>query len=204
MRTNVYTRAAETLKKWRAEHVLREETTPALYGYSQTYTVPGTGGTTESRQRFASGVASSRWDSFPTTPTRLCFGMSRRFRSTSRTGWRCSKRRARTASRSTCCTPIRRLRRSSVIFEAPPSVAGDSKTVPHVTRMPDLEIVDEYHVVHRVWKVTDRQLIQRVLDAMKDKWLLIADGHHRYETSVAYMHERADRAALSIRRQRRR
>jgi uncharacterized protein (DUF1015 family) len=27
---------------------------------------------------------------------------------------------------------------------------------------------------------------------MKDKWLLIADGHHRYETSVAYMHERAD------------
>ena len=43
---NVYTRAAETLKKWRAEHILREETTPALYGYSQTYTVPGTGGTT--------------------------------------------------------------------------------------------------------------------------------------------------------------
>jgi uncharacterized protein (DUF1015 family) len=26
---------------------------------------------------------------------------------------------------------------------------------------------------------------------MTDKWLLIADGHHRYETSVAYMHERA-------------
>ena len=43
---NVYTRAAETLKKWRAEHVLREETAPALYGYSQTYTVPGTGGAT--------------------------------------------------------------------------------------------------------------------------------------------------------------
>ncbi len=74
-----------------------------------------------------------------------------------------------------------------VIFEPPPSVAGDSKTVPAVTRSPDLEIVDEYHVVHRVWKVTDPQPIQRVLDAMKDKWLLIADGHHRYETSVAYM-----------------
>ena len=43
---NVYTRAAETLKKWRAEHILREETAPALYGYSQTYTVPGTGGAT--------------------------------------------------------------------------------------------------------------------------------------------------------------
>ncbi len=43
---NVYTRAAETLTKWREEHILREETSPALYGYSQTYTVPGTGGTT--------------------------------------------------------------------------------------------------------------------------------------------------------------
>jgi uncharacterized protein (DUF1015 family) len=52
--------------------------------------------------------------------------------------------------------------------------------------------VDEYHVVHRVWKVTDAQLIKRVLDAMEDKWLLIADGHHRYETSVGYMHERAE------------
>src|SRR5580692_2942293 len=79
-----------------------------------------------------------------------------------------------------------------VIFEGPPETVGDSATVSHVSRVPDLEIVDEYHVVHRVWKVTDCRLIQQVLDAMKDKWLLIADGHHRYETSVAYMQERAD------------
>src|SRR6201999_1674637 len=39
---NVYTRAAETLREWRKEGVLKEEAEPALYGYSQTYTVPGT------------------------------------------------------------------------------------------------------------------------------------------------------------------
>src|SRR5580698_6067493 len=39
---NVYTRAAESLVSWRKKGVLREEAEPALYGYSQTYKVPGT------------------------------------------------------------------------------------------------------------------------------------------------------------------
>ena len=47
-----------------------------------------------------------------------------------------------------------------------------------------------------LWKLTDPALIQQVLDAMDDKWLLIADGHHRYETSTTYMHERAAELGL--------
>src|SRR3954451_9553732 len=39
---NVYTRAAGTLRSWRKEGILEEEAEPALYGYSQTYTVPHT------------------------------------------------------------------------------------------------------------------------------------------------------------------
>ena len=39
---NCYTRAAETLRNWRKDHILAEESEPALYGYSQTYTVPHT------------------------------------------------------------------------------------------------------------------------------------------------------------------
>jgi uncharacterized protein (DUF1015 family) len=189
---NVYTRAAETLKKWRAEHILHEETTPALYGYSQTYTVPGTGGASgtkaEIRERrgfialgqlhdYADHVVYRHEQTFPKHK---------------------SDRLALFKATRAYCEQIYMLysdptfTAERVIFEPPPSVAGNSKTVPHVTRSPDLEIVDEYHVVHRVWKVTDCQLIQRVLDAMKNKQLIIADGHHRYETSTAYMHERAD------------
>src|SRR5271167_3020397 len=51
---NVYSRAAESLKQWRKENVLREEAEPALYGYSQTYSVPHSGdagGTPEVRER---------------------------------------------------------------------------------------------------------------------------------------------------------
>ena len=39
---NVYTRAAESLASWRKKGILREEGEAALYGYSQTYQVPGT------------------------------------------------------------------------------------------------------------------------------------------------------------------
>jgi uncharacterized protein (DUF1015 family) len=188
---NVYTRAAETLNKWRGEHILREETAPALYGYSQTYTVPGTGGTTgipaEIRERrgfIALGQLSDYAD-------KVVYRHEQTFPKHK------SDRLALFKATRAYCEQIYMLysdptfTAEHVIFEAPPPTVGNDATVSHVSRVPDLEIVDEYHVVHRVWKVTDARQIQRVLDAMKDKWLLIADGHHRYETSVAYMHERA-------------
>ncbi len=42
---------------------------------------------------------------------------------------------------------------------------------------------------HEVWKVTDPQTIEAVQSSVADKDLYIADGHHRYETAVSYMHE---------------
>ncbi|MFP5229012.1 MAG: DUF1015 domain-containing protein [Acidobacteriota bacterium] len=56
--------------------------------------------------------------------------------------------------------------------------------------LPDIEVTDEYGVVHRVWKVTDPAKINLVSTAMEDKKLIIADGHHRYETALNYKKER--------------
>ena len=52
---NVYTRAADTLRSWRKDNVLREESEAALYGYSQTYTVPHTDEVRERRGFIALG-----------------------------------------------------------------------------------------------------------------------------------------------------
>ena len=49
--------------------------------------------------------------------------------------------------------------------------------------------------MHRVWRVTDPAAHARVAEAMADRWILIADGHHRYETALAYREERRARAA---------
>ena len=55
---------------------------------------------------------------------------------------------------------------------------------------------DEYGVLHQVWKVSDPSLIDLVQGKMRDKKLIIADGHHRYETSLNYRNER--RAGLLL------
>jgi uncharacterized protein (DUF1015 family) len=39
---------------------------------------------------------------------------------------------------------------------------------------------------HRLWAVTDARAIARVAEVMRGKQILIADGHHRYETALAY------------------
>ena len=55
--------------------------------------------------------------------------------------------------------------------------------------LPDIEVTDEYGVLHRVWKVTEPARINLVTTAMEDKKLIIADGHHRYETALNYRKE---------------
>jgi uncharacterized protein (DUF1015 family) len=55
---------------------------------------------------------------------------------------------------------------------------------------PDVEVRDEYDVLHRMWRVSDSATIAKVQAAMDDKKLIIADGHHRYETALNYRKER--------------
>ena len=37
----------------------------------------------------------------------------------------------------------------------------------------------------KLWKITDMEDVKKIINIMKDKKLIIADGHHRYETSLA-------------------
>jgi uncharacterized protein (DUF1015 family) len=55
--------------------------------------------------------------------------------------------------------------------------------------LPDIEVTDEYGVLHRVWKVSDPAKINLLTTLLEDKKLIIADGHHRYETALNYKRE---------------
>ena len=59
---------------------------------------------------------------------------------------------------------------------------------------PQVEIRDEYDVVHRLWPMTDARTIEVIQRGLADKKLVIADGHHRYETALAYRDERRAQA----------
>ena len=51
------------------------------------------------------------------------------------------------------------------------------------------EVKDEDYFIHRLWIIKEKEDIQRIQEAMADKVLIIADGHHRYETSLNYQKE---------------
>jgi uncharacterized protein (DUF1015 family) len=55
---------------------------------------------------------------------------------------------------------------------------------------PDIDVEDEFRVRHKIWKVTDKQKISLVETALENKTLVITDGHHRYESALAYREER--------------
>jgi len=50
-------------------------------------------------------------------------------------------------------------------------------------------VVDEYGVENLLWHIEDAKAVERAAGAMRDKRLLIADGHHRYETAREYRDE---------------
>jgi uncharacterized protein (DUF1015 family) len=172
---NVYTRAAATLHQWRGEGILKEESEPALYGYSQTYKVPGTDEVRERRGFIALAQLSDYAD-------HVVYRHEQTFPKHK------SDRLALFKATRAYCEQIYMLY-SDPTFSAE-KIIFDSGAAPELT------ITDEYDVVHRVWKLTDPKLIAGVLATMDDKKLIIADGHHRYETSTAYMFERAAELGL--------
>ena len=54
---------------------------------------------------------------------------------------------------------------------------------------PDIEVRDDFGAFHRVWPITDAKMLRKIRDAMVPEELFIADGHHRFETSVTFMNE---------------
>ncbi len=48
------------------------------------------------------------------------------------------------------------------------------------------------NVLNRVWKLTDKQNLQQIGEYFKSNNVLIADGHHRYETAFAYMNSKKE------------
>ena len=56
-------------------------------------------------------------------------------------------------------------------------------------RQADVELTDEFGEQHRLWVITDANVITQVQAILAPAKIYIADGHHRYETALAYAAE---------------
>lgn len=173
---NVYTRAGAYLQSWRRAGIFLQDGEPSLYSYTQTFTPPGS----TARQERKGFIALGRIEDYAA-------GVVYRHEQT------LSKPKA---------DRLNLLRATRAHFGQIFMLYSDSGEIDSLLSSqagPDLEIEDEYAVSHRVWRVSNPEIVNTVRTKMHHQRLIIADGHHRYETALNYRNERraAEGAMLS-------
>jgi uncharacterized protein (DUF1015 family) len=165
---NPYSRAAISFAEWRKKGIFLQDSRPAIYRYAQQFRAPGQEQTRE-RQGF---VALGKIEDYAD-------GVVFRHEQT-------------LAKPKADRLDLLRATRAHFgqIFMLYSDPGGEVETSITSPQAPDIEVADEYGVVHRLWMVSDPTVIDFVRTKMREKRLIIADGHHRYETALNYRNER--------------
>ena len=159
--------AARILSSWREEGVVVEDDQPALWALEQDYTGPD--GRRRTRRGFLARVRVENYGAGRIRPT------SARTRARKRTA---SGSRAR---REANLSPIFSL------FSDPEGRAWARWS--HRAASPGGQATDDDGTVNRMWRVASADAIDAVKQTLRTAELLIADGHHRYETARVYAEE---------------
>jgi uncharacterized protein (DUF1015 family) len=163
-----YEQAARQFENWREEGVIVEDDEPAIYALEQQYTGPD--GAPRTRRGFLARVRVEEYG-----PGRI------RPHERTHPGPREDRLRLTRATKANL-SPIFSL------YDDPRSTA----TTPlqqAMTGDPYGQATDEDGTVNRLWRITDPGTIGSIRNALQDTELLIADGHHRYETARVYADE---------------
>lgn len=168
--SNRYTRAAATLQQSLAERIMARDPVPSLYPYVHTFTLDG-----EQRQRLGmfAAVRLSDFSAGVVLPHEATRGSAKadRLELLRATGAQISPVFALYEQGQAEVRPV-----LTSCLETPPvakAVLGEER--------------------HELWQVTDPAAVERVQAALGAGPLYIADGHHRYETALAYSAEMAER-----------
>jgi uncharacterized protein (DUF1015 family) len=171
---SVYTRAAAKLREWIAEKIVVQDREPSIYVYSQEFLVPGT----KTRRTRIGFIALVRLQDYADGVV---------FR----------HERTLSAPKADRIELLRQMRAQTgqlFLLYDDPSLQIDRSLEEASRAAKPLEMTDEYGVVHRLWPVADAAFVERIRAAMAPQKLIIADGHHRYETALHLRNEFRERA----------
>jgi uncharacterized protein (DUF1015 family) len=165
---DVYTRAKRDFDEWREKGVLYRENEPCIFAYAQSFTVPGTNEVKMRRgfialgevQEYAQGVI-FRHEQTLDKPKH---------------------------DRMQLLQATRAHFGQIFMLYSDPALTVE-RTLFGSSFRAEIEITDEYGVLHQLARVAEPGTINILAGAMADKKLIIADGHHRYETALAYSKE---------------
>jgi uncharacterized protein (DUF1015 family) len=162
---NKYTRARDFYQTWLRDGVLRQAAKPALYYLEQTFAAPDGSGK-RTRKALIARVRLHHWDEGVILPHEHTLSKPK--------ADRLSLLRACGSQQGQIFILYPRPQRNP--FPAP---KGD----------PALIATDDYGVVNYLWEISDPAAIKSAQDALRVAKFYIADGHHRYETALAYRDE---------------
>jgi uncharacterized protein (DUF1015 family) len=158
---DIYEHAAEVLDEWQQQGAVVRDDEPALWALRQDYTGPD--GRSLTRQGFFARIRVEDYG-----PGRI------RPHERTHPGPKEDRLRLTRATRANL-SPIFVLHPGATLLEG----RGE----------PFADVTDDDGTRHRMWRVDDPDVIRDVQSRLADAELLIADGHHRYETARAYADE---------------
>ncbi len=163
-----YAHAAATLSRWREEGAVVLEQEPAFWALQQDYTAPD--GSQKTRRGFFARVRVESYGPGRIRPHERTHPGPKEDR--------LSLTRATTAN-------------LSPIFSLFPDAEGAAaEALAHeVTREPFATVTDHEGTLNTLWRIADPDRVAGLQAALADAELLIADGHHRYETARVYADE---------------
>ncbi len=169
---NVYSRAAASFQDWRRQGIFLQDPEPSLYSYVQHFTGPNAGAELERRGFIALGRVED-------------YAANVVFR----------HEQALAKPKADRLELLRTARAHfGQIFMLYSDPAGEIEGLLRTGDEPLIRIRDEHGVLHQVARVSSPGLIELVRSKMRDKKLIIADGHHRYEAALNYRDERRNAA----------
>ena len=176
---SVYTRAARDFLAWREQGILSQEKSPCIFAYAQRFSVPGAAGMPEGSLPGSSEVMERR--GFIALGKLHDYGEQVVFRH--------EQTLSKPKSDRLNLLKATRAHFGQIFMLYSDPAASVDQMLFDGSGAPDSEVTDEYGVLHRVWRVNDPAVIRLIVTEMADKKLIIADGHHRYETALAYSKE---------------
>jgi len=168
-----YERAAETLRRWREDGTLARDEPPAFYLYDQQFEREGV---PYRRRLIFARLRLEPWDKGIVLPHEQTFGAPKEDRMR-------LLRAIRTNTSPVFLIYRDHDRQIDALLEGPASTP------------PTSEFVGDDGQTHTLRRIDDPRAVEALTGSFELETLYIADGHHRYETALAYRDER--RAAAS-------
>lgn len=167
MEDNKYETAQQRIQKWLSEGILSKDEEPAVFVSRQDFKLSGK---TFSRTGLIAALRLYSYDENTVFPHEITYKEPK-------------------ADRLNMLRAVQKdLEPVFLIYSDPENVTIDFFAEITKTK-PTIEVEDSFGVKHTIWKVTDQQRLKTVQKAMENKKLVITDGHHRYESAVAYRDE---------------